>query len=130
MTGFLIQSAADLMIRKYQYSPDVPQRKTVKNWIALHDFEQIYNWKVLGKSPVIEWDGKKLSVKIIYDIVSACPSQPLYVGIGGGLNALEQMGKEEIKAIPRQLLTAKEAPNRNWVKGSDFRKLLDRKGVF
>jgi len=127
LTGLLRQSGNDLKGAEYQYSEsDSPHHSC---WISVDDFKQIYNWRVSGAPPVIKWDRKRLSAEILYDIVSACTSQSLYIGIRGGMNALQNMGRQTIQNSAWQLISADEAPGSQWISGDDFRKVLDEKGV-
>jgi len=128
LVGFLRQSTDDLTHREYQYSEsDCPHNR---NWVSLDDFKQIYNWKMNGTPPVIKWDGeRKVDASILHKIVTdCCPPQKLFVGIGGGLNALRAMEKEVIERKAWRFLTADGPPNQNWISGSDFREVMDEKG--
>jgi len=111
---------------EYEYS-DSHDRPS-SNWISVYDFQQIYNWKMYGTPPIILWDRAELDAKILYKILLVCSSQPLYVGVGGGLDALKRMKKEVIASRSFQTLTTDDPPKINWVKGNDFRKVMDEVG--
>ena len=128
MKGFLEKTSNQLQEGEYEYCPSTPLRTSLKNWISIYDFQQIYNWKTKGIPPVIRWNKKKLDGIILYKILLACSSQSLYIGVGSGLDALKKMKKELIASRTFQLLTADGPPNRNWVKGNDFRKVMEEKG--
>jgi len=127
LTGLLRQRADDLKGAKYQYKEsDRPHHPC---WISVDNFKQIYNWRVLGTPPLIKWDKRRLSAEILFDIVSACPSQSLYIGIQGGLNALQKMDRQTIQNSAWQLISADEPPSSQWISGNDFRETLERKGI-
>jgi S-DNA-T family DNA segregation ATPase FtsK/SpoIIIE len=81
--------------------------------------------------PMMKWDRTRLKSKELYDIISAYSSvQSLYVGIKGGLLALERMDSERIKKSTWQLSEADEPPNKQWISGEKFLKVLKGKNVY
>jgi len=127
LIGFIRQSTNGMKDVEYQYSDsDNPPNA---NWISVDDFKQIYNWRKNATPPNFIWDRRYLRADILYDIVSACPLQSLYIGIQGGLDALKDMKPEEIKDQKWQLLTSDEPPTKEWISGKDFLNTLDAKGV-
>jgi len=127
LSGLLRQSADDMKAAKYKYSDSATPHNP--NWITLDDFKQLYNWKVFGATPVIKWDRRRLGAEVLYDIVSACPTQPLYIGIQGGIGALRNMDMDTIRNSAWQLVTADAPPTASWISGSDFREILERMGM-
>jgi len=127
LAGLLRQSADDLKGAECQYSDSASPHNP--NWMSVDDFKQIYNWRLSGAPPVIKWDRRRLSADILFDIVSACPSQSLYIGIQGGLNTLQNMDRQTIQNSAWQLISADEPPSSQWISGNDFRKILEQKGI-
>jgi len=125
LRGFIRKTSNELKNGAYQYSDADNPHNT--NWVSLHDFKQVYEWKVNNNSPDIKWDKIYLGADILFEIVSACPSQSLYVGIQGGLDALVGMKPEEIKGKEWQLVTSDTPPSTNWISGDSFMQIYNWK---
>jgi hypothetical protein len=128
ITGLIGQSSDEMKNNAYQYSDS--EISVRPNWVSVDDFKQIYNWKVNGVPPVIKWDRTRLNAKDLYAITSVCsPTQSLYIGIKGGLRALENMGADTIKESAWQLSATDDPPNSQWISGEMFIKTLEAKGA-
>jgi hypothetical protein len=128
IAGLIGQNSDEIRNGAYQYSDS--EISVRPNWVSVDDFMQIYVWKTQGVPPKIKWDRTRLNAKNLYDIVSACVStQSLFVGIKGGLRALEGMEKDSILDSAWQLSATDVPPNSQWVSGESFIKTLESKGV-
>jgi len=128
ITGLIGQSADEIKTNAYQYSDS--EIFVRPNWVSVNDFKQIYQWKTNDVPPIIKWDRTRLNAKGLYAVVSACsPTQSLYIGIKGGLIALENMEAETIKESAWQLSATDEPPNSQWISGKIFIKTLEAKGL-
>ena len=128
IAGLIGQSSDEMKNNTYQYSDS--EVSVRPNWISVDDFKQIYLWKTQGIPPVIKWARTRLNAIDLYTVVYACsPTQSLYIGIKGGLHALENMEAETIKESSWQLSATDEPPNSQWISGKIFIKTLEAKGV-
>ena len=126
IAGLIGLSSDDMKSRAYQYSDSEISVKP--NWVSVDDFKQIYLWKTQDVPPVIKWDRTKLNAKVLYTIVSACSAtQSLYIGIKGGLRALESMEADTIRESAWQLSATDDPPSSQWISGDRYKSIYEKK---
>ncbi|MCL1830973.1 MAG: PD-(D/E)XK nuclease family protein [Oscillospiraceae bacterium] len=128
IAGLIGTSTLVIQNRVYQYSESEVLARP--SWVSVYDFKQIYLWKTRDVPPIIEWDRVRLKAMDLYTITSICsPTQSLFIGIKGGLPALNNMDKKTIKESTWQLIAADEPPNNQWISGEEFARTLELKGI-
>jgi hypothetical protein len=127
ISGLILMDSAKISKRTFQYSTvDMSKRN---NWMGIDTFNKVVTWLLTGNEPNIIWDAV-LPARILYKITSECPNASAYIGIKGGLKALEAMSKEEIAGKRWGMKTADVPPTNQWIEGSKFRAVIESKGVF
>jgi hypothetical protein len=98
-------------------------------YVPLSDFRILAQWAMNPDQPLegITWEGKPFATPILY-LVAKAAGPRISIGIRGGLAALDAMSAEEIRTRKGWEL-ADEARNTQWFSGTDFCRVLERKGV-
>jgi hypothetical protein len=127
LSGLILMDPEKIKKRTFQYtSVDMSGRH---NWLDLDTFNKVAAWLITGKEPNLVWD-TVLPAKILYKITKECRGSKLYIGIRGGLKALEAMHTEEIMVKRWGIRTADNPPTNQWIEGSKFIEVMEEKGLF
>jgi hypothetical protein len=127
LSGLMQMDKEKLQKRSFQFtSIDMTTRN---NWLSLDVFNKITEWLITGKEPDIIWE-TSLPSKMLYKIVKDCTNAKIFIGIKGGLKALEAMSYQEIQLKRWGIRTAESPPTNQWIEGSKFREVIEQKGVY
>lgn len=101
----------------WQYLP-LEEFKTLTRWALNPEDENLQG---------IEWSGKPFLIENLYRVAKWCKSD-FYVGLKGGVAALEAMSAEQIKERKAWEINSVQK-NNAWIPASEFCEIVERKGL-
>jgi len=133
LSGLLRMDKGTLANYAFQYTSQ--DMKGKRNWLPRAVFVRIVQCIQAGSFDAAKWDDpdvggvlRNLPAEVIYRIATATPTAPLFVGIRGGLNALQAMANADI-AGARWGISTKEK-TKQWIPKEEFVRVVEEKKVF
>lgn len=104
-------------------------------YLKLTDFQAVARWAMNPSDETaqllasVQWRGMPFWIRKLY-CVSKAAGDSIWIGMRGGIDALEAMSPEQIRSRRGwQIGTAQKGKSSSWFSGTDFCRVLERKGV-
>ena len=118
VNGLLRMPREKLRNSKFQYTAS-SEIEGSRNWLKIDQFKKIVRWLLGGTVDNLDFSAT-VDGKTLYKIVSKCDNGRIYVGIKGGLRALQSMDANTIFERNYQIAAMSQNKNAQWFPGKDF----------
>jgi len=124
LSGLMLMDKDKLLKRTFQYTnTDISKRN---NWLPIDLFQKVSSWMITGKEPDIIWN-TALPARLLYKIAKECLNTKVYIGMQGGLKALESMSPDVIAKKRWGIKAADTPPTSQWIEGEKFVEVIEKK---